>query len=79
MRCLLATALLIGLTAQPGEALAFACNNNHYVNSSGHLVHSPTCAGAPGRHTAICRDGSESHSEHHGGTCSHHGGVERWE
>jgi hypothetical protein len=55
MRCLLATALVMSLTAQPGEALAFACNNSYYANSSGHLVHSPTCAGAPGRHTAICR------------------------
>jgi hypothetical protein len=28
--------------------------------------------------TAQCRDGSYSFSEHHRGTCSHHGGVASW-
>ena len=28
--------------------------------------------------TAICRDGSYSYSQHHQGTCSHHGGVQTW-
>ena len=28
---------------------------------------------------ALCRDGTYSFSQHHDGTCSHHGGVERWE
>jgi Protein of unknown function (DUF3761) len=28
--------------------------------------------------TAQCRDGSYSYSQHHRGTCSHHGGVARW-
>jgi hypothetical protein len=28
--------------------------------------------------TALCKDGSTSHSEHHTGTCSGHGGVEKW-
>lgn len=28
--------------------------------------------------TAICRDGSLSHSASPSGTCSHHGGVEKW-
>jgi len=31
------TALVIGFAGQPGEALAYACNNNYYVNSYGHL------------------------------------------
>ena len=74
----LAVVLVIG-AGQPSAAFAYACNNRHYVNSSGHWVHSPTCKGAPGHHTAVCRDGSESHSEHHRGTCSHHGGVAQWE
>ena len=28
--------------------------------------------------TAQCRDGTYSFSQHHSGTCSHHGGVARW-
>ena len=28
--------------------------------------------------TAQCKDGSTSYSEHHSGTCSGHGGVEKW-
>ena len=28
--------------------------------------------------TAQCRDGSYSYSQHHSGTCSHHGGVAVW-
>lgn len=79
LRVLGAMALVAVIAGQSSGALAYACNNGHYVNSSGHWVHSPTCTGAPGHHEAICRDGSESHSEHHRGTCSHHGGVARWE
>lgn len=28
--------------------------------------------------TAMCKDGSYSHSTHHSGTCSNHGGVKQW-
>lgn len=28
--------------------------------------------------TAICQDGTQSHSQHHMGTCSWHGGVAQW-
>ncbi len=28
--------------------------------------------------TAICNDGTYSHSQHRRGTCSHHGGVKQW-
>jgi hypothetical protein len=28
--------------------------------------------------TASCRDGTLSYSQHHQGTCSHHGGVATW-
>lgn len=34
----------------------------------------PPPAGA----TALCRDGTYSFSQHRRGTCSHHGGVEKW-
>jgi Protein of unknown function (DUF3761) len=34
--------------------------------------------GAPPGATARCRDGTYSFSQHHQGTCSHHGGVAMW-
>jgi hypothetical protein len=52
--------------------------HGHYVNSSGHLVHSPAhtkSPQAPPGATAQCRDGTYSFSEHRRGTCSRHGGV----
>jgi hypothetical protein len=33
---------------------------------------------APPGATAQCRDGTYSFSQHHSGTCSHHGGVAQW-
>lgn len=56
-------------------------SHRHYTNASGHWVHSPskTLNGrAPVGWTAQCSDGSYSFSEHHRGTCSHHGGVSAW-
>jgi hypothetical protein len=51
----------------------------YYTNSSGHRVHRPvTAARAPRGATAQCGDHTYSFSEHHQGTCSHHGGVARW-
>jgi len=52
-----------------------------YVNSSGQVVHSPAhsiSGGVPAGATAKCRDGTYSFSQHHSGTCSHHGGVANW-
>ena len=37
-----------------------------------------TGAAPPPGATAKCRDGSYSFSQHHSGTCSHHGGVAVW-
>jgi Protein of unknown function (DUF3761) len=71
--------LAISLAVQAEAALSYTCNNNHYVNSSGHLVHSPSCGEEPQKPTAECRDGSVSFSEHHSGTCSRHGGVAHWD
>jgi predicted RNA-binding Zn-ribbon protein involved in translation (DUF1610 family) len=79
MKSLLAAALVICFAAQSGKALAYACNNNYYVNSSGHLVHSPSCGQKHEKRTAECRDGSVSFSEHHRAACSHHGGVAHWD
>lgn len=72
--------VLAALAGQTREAAAYACNGNYYVNGLGHLVHSPSC-GEEKRypHTAECRDGSTSFSEHHPGTCSHHGEVAHWD
>ena len=55
--------------------------HGHYVNKSGAVVHSPahTVTGsAPAGASAKCRDGTFSFSQHHSGTCSHHGGVASW-
>jgi hypothetical protein len=79
MRTICGLMALLALAGQTSAAAAYACNNWHYVNSSGHVVHSPSCGREHLHQTAICRDGSVSFSEHHSGTCSHHHGVPRWE
>ena len=35
-------------------------------------------ASPPSGATAVCSDGTYSFSQHHSGTCSHHGGVAKW-
>ena len=45
LKFLLAAALVTCFAAYAGKALAYACKNNYYVNSSGHQVHSPTLRG----------------------------------
>ena len=72
-------AIVAAFATQGEEAFAFAYNDNYYVNSSGHLVHSPSCGQEHIKPTTDCRDGSISFSEHHSGTCSHHGGVAHWD
>jgi hypothetical protein len=62
-------------------AEATLLSHHHYVNVSGHQVHSPsrTLSGrAPAGASARCGDGSFSFSEHRRGTCSHHSGVAAW-
>ncbi len=80
MRIALGLAAFLALAGQAGAANAYSCNERYYVNRSGNVVHSPSC-GEDKRyhHTAECRDGSTSFSEHHSGTCSHHGGVAHWD
>jgi hypothetical protein len=41
MRYLFAAAFVC-LVWHASSVLAYSCNGNHYVNSSGHLVHSPS-------------------------------------
>jgi hypothetical protein len=73
-------ALIFGLVgALALEGAAVANDSDYYANSSGRQVHRPehTSQAPPGA-TAKCRDGTWSFSEHHSGTCSHHGGVAAW-
>jgi Protein of unknown function (DUF3761) len=58
---------------------AYACNNRHYVNYSGHVVRFPSCGLEDPRREAICATVSVSFSEHRRGTCSHRHGVAHWE
>lgn len=56
-------------------------NDNTYTNADGDTVHSPAYSrddSVPVGATAKCVDGTFSFSEHHSGTCSHHGGVAEW-
>lgn len=51
----------------------------YYTNRSGHRVHTPVQSkSTPAGATAKCGDGTYSFSDHHPGTCSHHGGVSSW-
>jgi hypothetical protein len=62
--------------ATPPTASANTCPPGTYQAASGDCVESPDQN--PGGRTAICRDGTDSHSETRSGTCSRHGGVAQW-
>jgi hypothetical protein len=69
------------LTAPRPAAQPQYTSNNYYKNSDGNEVHGPaytTTGGPPPGATAQCADGTYSSSQHHQGTCSHHGGVASW-
>ena len=53
-----AAAAFVCLVWHASSVLAYSCNDNHYVNSSGHVVHSPSCGEEHEKRTAECRDGS---------------------
>ncbi|WP_330184777.1 DUF3761 domain-containing protein [Nocardia sp. NBC_01503] len=56
-----------------------SCGSGHYVNSNAVCVPDPVAApSAPSGATARCGDGTYSFSQNRSGTCSHHGGVQRW-
>lgn len=56
-----------------------SCSDDYYENGDGICVHRPVDADvAPSGATAECNDGTYSFSQHHSGTCSHHGGVAAW-
>jgi hypothetical protein len=49
-----------------------------YGSTSSTTTSSSGTAGTSSGATAQCVDGTYSYSQHRSGTCSHHGGVERW-
>lgn len=54
-------------------------SKKYYTNSAGQRIQSPTHYNSvPEGATALCRDGTYSFSASRRGTCSHHGGVEKW-
>ena len=69
----------MAFSSQATSAEAYVRNNRHYVNSSGHVVHSPSCGSEPIHSEAIYCDGSVSFSEYRGRTCTRHHRVERRE
>jgi hypothetical protein len=75
MRCLLGRGAGNLSCRTVPEGLAYTCDNNCYINSSGHLVYSPSCGQEHKKRIAECRDGSGSFSEHHRGVCSYHRGA----
>jgi len=69
------------VAASAASAAPHRVEQGHYRNVDGVVVHSPahTDTGtAPAGASAQCRDGTFSFSQHHRGTCSHHGGVAQW-
>lgn len=63
-------------THQPASSSG---SSDTYTNVDGNQVPRPTRApSVPSGATAKCNDGTYSFSQHHQGTCSHHGGVAQW-
>jgi hypothetical protein len=52
-------------------------SHSYYTSSDGYSVHGPDYNQQ--NDSATCGDGTLSHSRHHRGTCSGHGGVEHWD
>ncbi len=54
-------------------------SSGNYTNVDGQQIQRPVMSDSvPAGASARCRDGSYSFSAHRSGTCSHHGGVNRW-
>jgi hypothetical protein len=68
------TAIIFTLALALAPSASLACQFAYYRNVNGNCVHRPDVGRRSGA-TAICRDGDESFSQHHSGTCSGHGGV----
>ncbi len=68
------TAIILTLALALAPSASLAWPFAYYQNSDCNCVPSPD-TGRRSSATAICRDGDESFSQHHSGTCSGHGGV----
>lgn len=68
--------VVVAPTSAPAAAPAQAPTRDGYTNTDGNHVNSPSSN--PAGATAQCVDGTYSYSQHHSGTCSHHGGVASW-
>ena len=81
LAALAAVALFTPATARPHHHYVGGYGDDaYYTNVSGHRVHRPVASSRkPAGASAHCGDGTWSFSEHHQGTCSHHGGVAEWE
>jgi hypothetical protein len=63
----------------PAASDSTSSDAGYYTNSRGNRVHRPVRQDRqPSGATAKCGDGSWSFSQSLRGTCSHHGGVQRW-
>jgi Protein of unknown function (DUF3761) len=65
-----------GSSAPLFPVLTLACEHGYYEDVNGTCVEDP--GSDPRMGTAVCRDGTYSHSQHCSGTCSGHGGVQEW-
>jgi hypothetical protein len=66
--------------ATPAPTAAPAKTSSKATPAAASSSSAPTIsdAAAPAGSTAKCKDGTYSKSQHHSGTCSHHGGVAAW-
>jgi Protein of unknown function (DUF3761) len=69
-------ALLLASPMRADDQCSVHASHSEYESSDHVEVHGPDCDNAGV--TAHCQDGTLSHSRHHSGTCSRHGGVARW-
>jgi hypothetical protein len=70
--------IALAATCALGAVPAIACQPDRYLNSDQHCTPRLDHNNNPAKDepiTANCRDGTVSHSHHHAGTCSSHGGV----
>lgn len=77
---LAAFAVAAGVFAGPACTRGGHSSDGFYRASDSGMVHEPTRGRNPadGRVSAACRDGTQSYSHHHRGTCSGYGGVAAW-
>jgi hypothetical protein len=73
----LAALMIAAPPPAPVSSAGMSCPFGDYQNSDGDCVERPD-QNCDATTTAKCRDGTCSHSHHHAGTCSSHGGVKEF-